>query len=101
MSENNVRILYREIVGAGDDEESNEPNGILVTLSFFPSDDWRAPAHYILHEVLMINRQYVTNNRALIVDQHWQSDSRMIRQAIKRMDELKEGLKEFEPEAQS
>ena len=49
MSEATYQILYREVIGAGDDDEAQEDNGIAVTLSYWQKgNDWRVRNHYML-----------------------------------------------------
>jgi hypothetical protein len=85
------QILYREIIGAGDDNEhSIFGSGIIVTLSYWHSDDgWKAPSHYLLERKVMLDRQISVDDiqvfRAFIA-----KHDKYIRRAIAEIDQLKE-----------
>jgi len=82
------KILYREVQGAGDDNEAANPNGIVVTLSFWQSDDFLATSHYLTESKVMIDRQIVVDEAECVRTAY--SDAKFIRKAIARFDQLKE-----------
>lgn len=90
MPESTYEVLYREIIGAGDDtEHSNKASGIVVTLSYWNTLDWKVPSHYLIERKVMLNREFVVDDiqvfRAYLTDH-----SRYIRKAIADIDQLKE-----------
>lgn len=95
------KILYREVVGAGNDTEANNPNGIVVTLSYWDRErNFNVPDHYLIQRIVMINREIVVDDIQLVrPSRRWRSvdDPAMIRRAIATMDELKE----LNPEAEA
>ncbi len=93
-------ILYREVIGAGNDTEANNPNGIVVTLSYWTrKSNFNVPDHYLIQRIVMIDREIVVDDIQLVRPSRWRSvdDPAMIRRAIATMDELKE----LNPEAEA
>jgi len=80
------RIVYHEIVLAGDDDEATLPSGAVVTLSYWDSSDWRMVAHYTLHITVMIDRETVKDEITYIRARYNRDDPKYIRRAIAALD---------------
>jgi hypothetical protein len=85
----NVTILYREIIGAGADDEAQDPNGVEVTLSYWRTEtkDWHVPSFYMIESKVMRGRRGVVDN-CEIERTSYRDDADMIRKAIELVDEL-------------
>ena len=85
------KILYRETAGAGEDEENRLDHGIAVTLTYWDSDDWQAPSHYLIQIKVMIDRKFVVDEIEIRRDSYsLNTEAKYIRQAIARFDQLVE-----------
>jgi hypothetical protein len=85
-----MSILYREIAGAGTDDECSEPDGVKVVLSHWESPDtWNVPDHYLLYSVVLLDRK-IAVEKFEVVKGYSYDDARMIREAIKLFDHLVE-----------
>ncbi len=93
MPKATYEILYREIIGAGNDNEANTPHGIVVTLSRWSTANnaaWKVPDQfYLLQRTVMIDRDTVLDEIEMIRNA-WNKDSQLIRKAIFLVDQLKE-----------
>jgi len=82
-------IIYHERIGGGDDTEGNRPDGVVVTLSYWYSDDWKAPSHYIRTARVMLDREIVVDEIE-VMRTYLHEHSKHIRQSIARFDQLVE-----------
>jgi anaerobic selenocysteine-containing dehydrogenase len=90
------KVLYHEVIGAGDDCEANDENGIAVILSVWDTDIWELHylAHYLFEIRVMVGREIVKDECLIF---HHRSrltkyDTKYIREAVATVDKLK---KEF------
>lgn len=91
-------ILYREEIGSGDDTERNFPHGIIVTLSFFESDNFRAPSHYLLEAKVMVSRNFIVEQlQPLPGHRTDERAAKMLRYAINRFNQLRDDHPECDP----
>lgn len=84
-----AQVLYREVKGAGDDEEaSGHADGVVVTLSMWQicGTDWRIRSHYLMETAVMIDREITV--RSFTVETLGATEAEMIRSAIKTFDDL-------------
>lgn len=95
------KIVYREILGGGNDQENQYANGLVVTLSYWNSDNFRVQSHYLMQAEVMINREIIVDETRLIAGYTWQCDAKHIRQAIAWFDQLRELNPETDPEYQA
>ena len=84
-----VEILYREIIGAGDDDEAQQSNGIAVTLTYWRvvNSDYRIRNHYMLERKVLINRRFVVDDITMqceYINEH----AKMSRKAVEMVDYL-------------
>ena len=99
MSEATAQILYREVIGAGDDDENNnKENGIAVTLTYWSSStrDFRLHNHYMLERKVMLNRKFIVDDITMQIENH--SHSVMIRKAVEMVDYLIEQIPQVRDE---
>jgi hypothetical protein len=91
MREDICTVLYRETYGAAEDNEAENPNGIVVCLSHWEVGSMYVPDHFLLECKVMIDRQIVVHELS-VTGEHWKLATReqMLRKAIQRFDELKE-----------
>ena len=90
-----AEILYREVVGDGDDTEEGK-NGIVVTLSHWTTTTDYARNHYLLESRVMIDRDLVVDECELYF---FQALPKMIRKAVAKVDQLLELSPECVPYA--
>lgn len=87
--ETNPTIVYHETIGGGDDNESGRRHGLVATLSYWHSNDWKAPNHYLLTKRVMIDR-YIVVHEVEYIPSAFRRDSTQIRKAIFVVDQLME-----------
>jgi len=84
-----VEILYREVMGAGDDREAGN-DGVVVTLSKWTTAhyDHRLTDHYVLTERVMVGGELAVDSAKIMLGCAAHYDPQMIRQAISQFDAL-------------
>jgi hypothetical protein len=90
-----AQILFTQVHGSVDQETSNDPNGVEVTLSLWtaPEGDWRLPNHYLLKKIVMVDRHYEMDEVEVHVNSiYGQGPALEIRNAIAVFDALKSDL---------
>jgi hypothetical protein len=86
-----VKILYHEVEGAGDDQESQDGNGVVVTLSHIAPDNFRLPAMFIVRSAVMVDHKITVDSISTIRGYSFDGvNAQYIRSAIKIFDELVE-----------
>ncbi len=92
--ETTAQVLYTQTYGTMN-EESDNPHGVQVSLSYWSSREYVLPSHYVLHSQMMVDRDLVTDSYKVRINRGWQAHAEEIRNAITVFDLMCANLDEL------